>query len=394
MKQKFGKTGKKIFLVFALIVGTFFVIELSFRLVFAIKVNPTVLLFGTKFVQTRDLQQFDQMGVDRQSLKEQSEQKADEKSFMSIQNRQENYAKYFPNQEIYGYDLNNERFPIMINELGLRGRVFTEPKPENTIRIINLGASPTFGDENRDNETYSSYMEEFLNQAVSSGDCQGIQAFEVMNFGLPRLNSDQIYSLFLAEALPLEPDIITFYEGVNDTTVYKGAAGAAAHAAKRFAFIYKIRDLFLFLRDKVITLALIDNAIDVKRADFTEEDLLEHQKGRSEHFLDNLSRFYEECRTRGILFIVANQQSASTSLPRKEMKGVTFQDEVRLLREKLDQKGQLSKKELYFLIHNVLMEDLEPWVKSRNIPFVDVIEAMNQDRDQLINWSHLAPGGE
>ena len=39
---------------------------------------------------------------------------------------------------------------------------------------------------------------------------------EVINLGIPHLRSNHVLALFLAEALPLGPDVITYYQGSND----------------------------------------------------------------------------------------------------------------------------------------------------------------------------------
>ena len=49
--------------------------------------------------------------------------------------------------------------------------------------------------------------------------------------------------------------------------------------------------------------------------------------------------------------------------------------------------------EMFLYIQNILMNDFEEWVAANNVHFVDVIEAMDQDRDLLSSWVHLAPEG-
>lgn len=400
---------KKWLFCLALFCSSFGIVELSFRILFAIKVTPSVFWFGTPFIHTRDLKTFDPRGVERREIAADLAKKDADGSFMVANNRVNNYAKYFPHQVRYGYTVNGEKFKITINSRGLRGREFTEPKRPEVIRIINLGASPTFGDENRDDETYSYYMEEMLNQRLATRPCGEIQAFEVMNFGIPRLNSDQIYALFMAEALELQPDVVTFYEGINDTTLYKGTGGIAAQLVKKYPVVFYLRSLFLVLRDKLMILALFDNANDLNRQVvpdakaqstsvtaermFAETDVQAHIAGRSEYFLKNLSKIYQACQERQITFLVANQQVASLLIPRNKLKGVTLQEEVTLVREKLMKTGHLSLVEMHFLTHDAIMHDLRQWANERQIPFVDIISSLDQDRDQLIGWCHFTAEG-
>jgi lysophospholipase L1-like esterase len=82
------------------------------------------------------------------------------------------------------------------------------------VRVLTLGASSTFGFYDRDNETYPYYLQQFLNQHCISGP-----EFEVINFGIPHASSRMLATLFLNEGLPLNPDVVTFYQGRNDSVV-------------------------------------------------------------------------------------------------------------------------------------------------------------------------------
>jgi hypothetical protein len=43
--------------------------------------------------------------------------------------------------------------------------------------------------------------------------------FEVLNLGIPHATSDHILSLFLAEGPLLDPDVVVFYSGANDSAL-------------------------------------------------------------------------------------------------------------------------------------------------------------------------------
>jgi hypothetical protein len=107
--------------------------------------------------------------------------------------------------------ITNEAFRGSINSRGFRGGEFDESKELGVTRIVTLGSSSTFGYYDRDNETYPYYLEQKLNQRLA-----GTARFEVINLGIPHLRSEEILALFYAEAIPLHPDVITFYEEVND----------------------------------------------------------------------------------------------------------------------------------------------------------------------------------
>lgn len=82
------------------------------------------------------------------------------------------------------------------------------------LRVVTLGASSTFGYHDRDDETYPFLLEQAL-------DAQRPATFEVLNMGILHNTSRQILALFEEDVLPAEPDVVIFYEGVNDTVVYQ-----------------------------------------------------------------------------------------------------------------------------------------------------------------------------
>src|SRR5262249_40456783 len=124
------------------------------------------------------------------------------------------YSKYSPHEERYTYDADTgEVFRVTINGRGFRGADFADAKPPGTVRIVTLGASSTFGYHDPDDGTYPAILERMLAEP-----CRGRARYQVINLAIPHLMSAEILSLFLAEAVSLEPDVVTFYEGMNDST--------------------------------------------------------------------------------------------------------------------------------------------------------------------------------
>jgi hypothetical protein len=371
--QKLGRKKEAVFSIILVFILLIF-LELSLRGFFAIIVGPDVLLYGTRFC-CGSQKSFDQKGAAR---------KEEEELTVSVhENIKGNYSKYFPNQIRTDIDEHGEIFSVTINSRGFRGKDFSDQKAEGVIRVITLGASSTFGYHNRDNETYPYVMESTLNQS-----CTG-KSFEVINFGIPHSKSDNIYSLFLSEAVDLNPNIVTFYEGINDSEMEQDLGGLAKSSPSVFS---SLKTLFYTLRDRLITLALLDNWL-ASGEKMSESDFHSHLQGRSEYFLKNLSLIHEECEKRGILFIVANQQAKSYAISREDIRGVTYDDEVKMLKNKLAKEGELSRVEVIFLTHAIIMEDLKDWALANNVPFVDVIKATDQDRDTLLSSVHVNPRG-
>jgi len=88
------------------------------------------------------------------------------------------------------------------NSQGLRSsREYLLKKPRGAFRVVTLGCSRTFGLGVDQGETYSDYMEKFLNEKL------GRQA-EVLNFGVNAFGLDQMSLMFETYAKNVEPDLV------------------------------------------------------------------------------------------------------------------------------------------------------------------------------------------
>ncbi len=97
-----------------------------------------------------------------------------------------------------------------INRLGLRGKDFgPEPDP-NTIRILALGGSSTWGAGNRDGETWPEQLEAKLTQLYSP------RKFEVVNAGIIGGRAEDVRDLFLGHLKNYRFHIGVLYLGWND----------------------------------------------------------------------------------------------------------------------------------------------------------------------------------
>jgi hypothetical protein len=109
------------------------------------------------------------------------------------------YWKLKPNQDCYtkvGHK------PVHVNSHGTRGPEFSTSKPTNTVRVISLGDSRTFGWGLSDEETYSRQLEQLLQ---NSGDSR---RFEVINAGVNAWSYPQMQVFFREIALSYQPDAV------------------------------------------------------------------------------------------------------------------------------------------------------------------------------------------
>jgi lysophospholipase L1-like esterase len=297
------------------------------------------------------------------------------------------YSKYFPNEVRYTPSPDGLTFyATHINNHGFRGPDFTIEKPPGVFRVVTLGASSTFGFHDRDDETYPYYLS---NQLRAYGRGQ----FEVINLGIPHLTSGNILALFRAEGLLLHPDVVTFYEGINDAGIVETPDAMSGR-------------LWMWLRAHLLLAELADqlgNGGAVETAQAREA----FAARRSQAFLANLEALADECRQHGIRLLVATQQAKSEMIPPAELHGVTYQREVDLIRARLaSDEGVKSDQRVgprdpvkdvlahmspvrRLLIHAHLMDDLRAWAPAHGVELVDVQRALDGRRDLLLSYVHL-----
>lgn len=327
---------------------TLCIAEVGTRVIMAIRSGPRTLAYGTRWFH--NLQTKGTPSTDVQ--------------FHG--NTQGGYTKYFPHETKYGQN-SSGKFSVTINAQGLRGADIGEKKP-GILRVVTLGGSSTFGFGNRDDETYPHYLEAALNR---NG-----QRFEVINFGMPHATSDNIVALYFAEGIALRPDVVTFYEGANDSMgAIEGRAcrGLRQRLGERLLLVQLLNDLWQPW-----------TPVQPCSPDF--------QEAARRHFLDNVQRLADDCRQRGSIFIVMTQQVQSRILKPHELARMTYAEEVSYVREQMARKdGDMIQQMLggTLLLHAEVMADLRAWAAKNGTPLVDGIAVLDHHRAMLTSWVHL-----
>lgn len=361
-------------------------IEVGARLLFAARVGPSVLLYGTPLA--REDAPDPLRGSEDPDTALARRVRENKHTVMVHANQQRHYSKYFPNQRRIDYDRESgESFEVGINSRGFRGEEFTTFKAPGVVRIVTLGASSTFGYYSRDDQTYPAQLEKQLGER-----CADNQRYEVINLGIPHLDSGNIAALFLAEGIALDPDVVTFYEGVNDTSAMK-ARLRLARAARPTA-LERGWDRALTVAARHSIVVGFARSLRDRRADpFIQADFERNVREVSERFLANLEYLRLACQRAGIELIVASQQATSTTLSAEELESTPYAREAALVRERALESGQASTAELRLISHAVLMRDLEAWAREKGVAWVDVIAALDEHREALLSWVHLSPRG-
>lgn len=111
------------------------------------------------------------------------------------------FRYYFYNQ--LGYRL--DKMEYLHNSEGFRDYEHNLEKPNQTVRILVLGDSFTYGQGVKDNaEIYTSLLEKMLNEQ------QGGLRYEIINFGLPGADELMKISLLKEKGLKYKPHIVIF----------------------------------------------------------------------------------------------------------------------------------------------------------------------------------------
>ncbi|MDD5729510.1 MAG: hypothetical protein PHN57_00065 [Candidatus Omnitrophica bacterium] len=111
-------------------------------------------------------------------------------------------------------NMNFQGCEVATDGLGLRNKARAMAKKPGTIRIICMGASPTFGWGVNYESTYPRQLEKLLNHSRKNH-------FEVINAGIIGYSSYQGLNFLKNEIVRLDPDIITVSYVLNDIDKYR-----------------------------------------------------------------------------------------------------------------------------------------------------------------------------
>jgi lysophospholipase L1-like esterase len=292
--------------------------EATVRIFYARSLGPRTLLYGTSWYRNQFA-----LPATESSAQSHENVVGNYQPYASVEPT--GYAKYFPNEVKYTDSPDHrESYPIRINNRGFRGPDFTIEKPPGVVRVLTLGASSTFGYHDRDDETYPYYLQQLLN-------ADGGRRYEVINFAIPHATSANIAAMLIAEGFALQPDVVTFYEGVNDAGIFENARPPTGW--RRVWTTIGTYSLLAQLADQLVRPPVGEGAAGDWSDAFAER--------RSRDFLANLGVIARACAEHGVRFIVATQQAKSELIEASAMRGVTYGQEVALVKEKLS-RGEIG----------------------------------------------------
>lgn len=356
------------------------IIESFVRIYFAVKVGPSVLLYGSSYTgEIEDLnrpepkpsEMQEWRGIQHIRMHEETEESA-----WHTDDYTDGYMRYRPNQIRVDYDpVTKEKFEVAINSHGFRGADYREEKPPGVIRVVTLGSSSTFGYFDRDHETYPVLLEAILNQRCEA-------TYEVINLGIPHSRAKHIFAILTHEGLTLDPDVVTFYEGVND-------ALASASPQKLKQWQARLEPL----RSRLVLVAFLDKILDLRGVTFDQATFEMRTQNMIKRFLGFMQGIKYWTDKSNVHLIIAGQQAKSTRIASQYIRGTTYREEVQLIEKRALEEPVLSKLEISFLAHARLNEQLREWTRKNGVDYVDTIAALDSRRDVLMSWVHLNAEG-
>lgn len=356
-------------------------LELGVRVILAFQVRPQIILYGTQYCCGPNVKSI----VSGKPKPEELEAGIALGGVKFHKNERLGYSKYFPKQNRRDNDTDYVSFEVTINNHGFRGEDYSNKRTPGVLRVVTLGASSTFGYRNRDHQTYPYQLQSVLNEKLQTDSCEDVVAFEVINLGIPHTTSKQNVALYLAEGKSLKPDVVTFYEGVNDTNIGMDSL--------RWELLPYYRRVIRYYKDYFVTCALLDSIVLNRIEHYTQDTLNRLVEGKSEAFVNNIDQIRKDVENEGGIFFVATQQAKSLMIPRDAIRGVSYSEESAAVKQKLKETGKVNVHELWFLVHNDLMSKLRQKTQEDGQSLIDIIAAMDDRRDYLVSWVHLDPDG-
>lgn len=98
--------------------------------------------------------------------------------------------------------------PVSTNSRGMRGRAeYTDEKPADTLRVVCIGDSFTFGNDSKGRDTWPVLLESLLDEQLG--------ATEVLNLGVSGYGVDQVVLMLEERGLAFSPDVVvwTLFQG-------------------------------------------------------------------------------------------------------------------------------------------------------------------------------------
>ncbi len=253
-----------------------------------------------------------------------------------------------------------------------RGRDITMEKPDSVFRILTVGGSTVESEDIGDDDLFTTLLEDRLNE-----DPGPAGHFQVLNAGHSAYDSRQINELLNMKGFLFKPDIVLYYEAVNEQI----------NALEWFSINRKIQALgdsfigplhrCLYMNSMLYTY-LVEKYFYLQRESFTRWNFDEARSRRI--FTANI----DDCHAHGAEFIYVTQ---IIDFPLRE--GRLDLNSESVLRSQLDSLYKVasgnSDTELWNRINamnqrliNLIQVDI---CRQKNVPVIDILDYFDQRRN-------------
>jgi hypothetical protein len=311
------------------------------------------------------------------------------------------YTKFQPNST-YHYRVNEDlTYSMTINSDGFRSTEnFIRPKPPGTLRITALGESSTFGLASNDGETYSDLLQRNLREHA------GRQNVEVYNLGIPHYRTNNILALARSELAGLEPDIVTFYAGYNNSAVFRSRENAgkvygAKEWLKAHSVMYRALHPYAVTAYSKLMAATGRDIVGLPHLALPVElpatQVGELRAAAVQEFSSDLNALADEVEAMGADLVLITQSFTLRRLPGNlglYDRWRPYDEEVAYVDSILATKGAVPAPYSTLLIHRDLMQAVRDVAQQRGLILVDGLAALDADREKLMaTYVHLTLEG-
>lgn len=297
--------------------------------------------------------------------------------------KRDGYFKFPPNRRIeYGLPGGGR-----INNHGFRGADFAAGKPAGVFRVVCLGGSSTFGYYDPDDGTYPHLLAQRFAAEPAA------RPVEVLNLGVPHMNTSHVRALLVGEVLDYGPDAITLYTGYNDATFPVAESGLQ----RLTRWVDEHSAAFAGFRKVLNARAgpVIFGQWNEYRTRVPREEVERQLELHLEMTGDNLRAIVEEARARGIQVIFIRQaMSALDDRHERALQGrpfPTYAEEYRQAAEELEREGSLDGALVPLYIHHHLTELQARLADEYGLTLVDNVELVDEHPESLLTFVHLSP---
>jgi len=297
------------------------------------------------------------------------------------------YSKFQPNRRLHQYGMFSKPTPIHINSVGLRGPDFLLPKPANTLRVICLGESSTFGFFDRDDFTYPALVAK-----IAAGHVTGAVRVETINAGIPHANSDNILAMMKGELLSYQADVFTLYAGFNDAVLVMDEN--RMQSTMRWLHAHVASYVALKRLSTAVGGPLMHSRWSGYLTDVDEASANRQLTLHVARYERNVRNMVALGRAAGARFIFIRQPITmeyddATSDWRRQ----TYDERTEAAAKALAEHHKVTARQVTLLVHAELMRTLDKLGRELNVPVVDNIAIVDQHPEYFASYVHITEDG-